>query len=223
MSSIRILLADDHNLVRAGIRSLLQHVPEVQVIAEAEDGKQALQLVETLHPDIVLMDIAMPELNGLEATAKIRKDYAAVRVIILSMHSTKAHVMQALRAGASGYLLKGAATSELELAIRAVARGETFLCSGISKHLVDDLRPRREGGEPRRATRQLTPRQCEILTLIAQGNTTKEIARKLAISIKTVKTHRTLLMQQLDIHDIAGLVRYAMQADLIPPEAFHFT
>jgi DNA-binding NarL/FixJ family response regulator len=216
MNPIRVLIADDHALVRAGIRLLLESLPGIKVVAEADEGRQALQLIATHHPDVVLMDIAMPELNGLEAAARITKEHPTVRIIILSMHANEEYVWQALRAGATGYLLKDAGTAELELAVKAVARGETYLTPVVSKHVIADY-VRRTGGESSPLD-LLTPRQREILQLIAEGHTTKEIARILGISVKTVETHRTQLMERLDIHDIAGLVRYAIQIGLIKPE-----
>jgi DNA-binding NarL/FixJ family response regulator len=213
MKPIRMMLAEDHTLVRAGIRALLQNLEEVEVVAEAGDGREALRLVEIHEPDVVLMDIAMAGLNGLEATARISKTFPNVRVIILSMHANEEYVLQALRAGAVGYLLKDAGTAELELAIRAVARNETYLSPLVSKHVVADY-VRRVGGEPSSLER-LTRRQREILQLIAEGHSTQEIAQMLSISGKTVETHRSQLMERLDIHDVAGLVRYAIRMGLV--------
>jgi DNA-binding NarL/FixJ family response regulator len=223
MKPIRVLLADDHNLVRAGIRALLQNFPDIEVVAEAENGREAMGLIRTHNPDVVLMDIAMPELNGLDATAQLVKEFPKLRIIILSMHVTEGYVLAALRAGASGYLLKGAATSELELAIKAVARGETYLSSAVSKYVVDTFK-RGTGGaitstnEPGGRQIDLTPRQREVLQLIAEGHSTKEIAQKLNISVKTAKTHRSELMRRLDLHDVAALVRYAIQTGLVHDE-----
>jgi DNA-binding NarL/FixJ family response regulator len=213
MKPIRILLADDHALVRAGIRALVQNIQGVEVVAEAVDGREALAAVKKHQPDLVLMDISMAGLNGLEAASRVTKDFPGVRVIILSAHSNEEYVCQALRAGASGYLLKDAGTSELDLAIKAVARGETYLSPGVSKHVIADYL-RRTGGESG-ALELLTPRQREILQLIAEGHTTKQIANTLHISVKTVETHRTQLMERLDIHDVAGLVRFAMRTGLV--------
>lgn len=220
MKPIRVLLADDHNLVRAGIRALLQNVPEVEVVAEAENGRQVLGLVAKTKPDIVLMDIAMPELNGLDATAQLIKEHPKLRIIILSMHATEAFVLEALRAGASGYLLKGAATPELGLAIQAVARGETYLSSAVSGHVIEAFKrtpggDTRQDAQPGRDETNLTPRQREVLQLIAEGRSTKEIAQRLNISVKTAKTHRSELMRRLDLHDVAALVRYALQIGLV--------
>jgi DNA-binding NarL/FixJ family response regulator len=223
MTSIRVLLADDHTLVRAGIRALLQNLGGIQVVAEADDGREALRLIERLRPDVVLMDIAMPGLNGLEAAARATKEFPQVRVIILSMHANEEYVLQALRAGAAGYLLKGARTLELELAVTSVARGEIYLSPAASKHVVLDY-VQRSGGETSgggweaRSPERLTPRQREILQLIAEGHTTKEIAGQLSISVKTVEMHRAQLMDRLGIHDVAGLVRYAIRMGLIAPD-----
>ncbi len=217
MSLLRVLLVDDHTLLRAGMKALLHTTAatNVEVIAETGDGSEALTLIETLQPDIVLMDIAVPGLNGLEVTARSTKHFPHVRVIILSMYGNEEYVLQALRAGASGYLLKDSSTTELELAIKAVAHGEIFLSPPVSKHLVADY-IRRTSSEPH-AQDTLTPRQREVLQLIAEGHTTRQIAEALTISIKTVETHRTQLMERLDIHDIAGLVRYAIRTGIVKP------
>lgn len=215
MKPIRVLLADDHALVRAGIRGLLESLPGIEVVAETGDGREALELIRTSHPDVVLMDIAMPGMNGLEVAARVAKESPDVRVVILSMHADEEYVWQALRAGAAGYLLKEADTAELELAVKAASRGKTYLSPAISKHVADYVR--RTGGETG-ALEHLTPRQREILQLIAEGRTTKEIAHTLKISIKTVETHRAQLMDRLDIHDVAGLVRYAIRMGLVSPD-----
>jgi DNA-binding NarL/FixJ family response regulator len=212
VNPIRVLLADDHNLVRAGVRALLQNVAGVQVVAEAGDGREALRLVEDMRPDVALMDIAMAELNGLEAAARIAREYPRTRVIMLSMYATEEYVVQALRAGASGYLLKNAGAAELEKAIKHVAQGETFLSPAISRQVSDYIR---RVGQETTSLDRLTPRQREILQLIAEGHTTKKIAQLLSISVKTVETHRSQLMEQLDIHDVAGLVRYAIRMRLV--------
>lgn len=213
MSPVRVLVADDHELVRAGFRSLLQMLPGVEVVAEADDGLRALELVRTHQPNIVLMDIAMTGLNGLEATSRIIKEWPQVRVIILSMHKSEEYVLQALRNGASGYLLKDASPSELELAIRTVSRGETYLTPAISRQVIDSYVRRLAPGES--PSERLTPRQREILQLIAEGLSTKAIADRLGVSVKTVETHRSQLMERLKIHDVPGLVRYAIRVGLI--------
>lgn len=212
MSPIRVLLADDHDLVRAGFRALLESFEGVQVVGEAADGRAALKLVETLKPDLVLMDIAMPELNGLEATALIARDSPQVRVMILSMHANEEYARRALRAGAQGYILKRASTAELELAVRAVARGEPYLTPAISKHLLADFARRSDAPSP---LEQLSPRQREVLQLIAEGHSRKEIAEKLSISVKSFDVYRRQIMEQLGIEDTAGLVRFAIQNGLV--------
>lgn len=215
METIRVLLAEDHTLVRAGIHALLSSLPDIEVVAEAGDGHEALGLIAAGHPDVVLMDIAMPGLNGLEAPARITHDFPAVRVIILSMHASEEYVLQALRAGAAGYLLKDAGTSELEAAIRTVARGDVYLTPAVSRHVVSDYLRRVSGLDEASQLARLTPRQREILRRIAEGYTTQAIANELRISIKTVETHRAQLMERLDIHDVAGLVRFAIRAGLV--------
>jgi DNA-binding NarL/FixJ family response regulator len=217
MNAIKVLLADDHSLFRAGVHALLSNIEGVDVVGEADTGRKALEMVGARTPDVVLMDIAMPEMNGLETTTRVTREYPGVRVIMLSMHAGEEYVMQALRAGASGYLLKDAATSELELAVRAVARGETYLTPTISKRVIDDYLMRTTGAQG--PVDQLTKRQREILQLIAKGYTSKEMAQMLNLSPKTIETHRTQLMKQLDIHDVAGLVRYAIRVGLVTLDA----
>src|SRR5439155_4848034 len=174
MKPYRILLADDHVLVRAGIRSLLEKLPDTEIVGEAGDGREALSLAQACQPNIVLMDVAMPALNGLETVARLQKECREVKVLVLSMHANEEYVIQALRAGACGYLLKDAATVELELALQAVGRGENYLSPAISRQVIDDYMAR-VSGQPG-ALEHLTPRQREILQLIAEGKNTKEIA-----------------------------------------------
>lgn len=209
MKPLRILLADDHALVRAGFSSLLEKLG-VQVVGEAQDGLELLRLLPVLQPDLVLMDIAMPELNGLETTLRVTQEHPGVRVIILSMHATAEYARRAIRAGAAGYLLKDASPAELDLALQAVARGETFLSPRVAKFVVTDY----AANLPASPLDKLTPRQREILQLIAAGYSRKEIAARLSISVKTVDTYRAQLMEQLDIHDVPGLVRFAASASL---------
>ena len=212
MEPIRVLIADDHKLVRAGIRALLEKLPGISVIAEADDGREVLRLVRQHKPHLVLMDIAMPALNGLEATRRVAKRFPDVRVIILSTYGDEEHVCQALHAGAAGYLLKGAALEELELAIRSVAQGETYLSPPVSKPVIMEyLRRTNADLSPHE---RLSPRQAEILQLIAEGNTAKQIALELNISVKTVETHRAVLMKRLGVRDLAGLIRYAVKIGL---------
>jgi len=210
---VRILLAEDHALVRAGIRSLLASVADLEVVGEAGDGREALAILEKIPADVVILDITMPGMNGLEAASRIAERWPATKVIILSMHSNEEYVSRALRAGAAGYLLKDAGTSELEAAIRAVVRGQTFLSAAVSRRGAAD-----GAAQGPTALEALTPRQREVLQLIAEGHSTKGTAAVLGLSVKTVETHRTQLMQRLAIHDVAGLVRYAMRAGLINPD-----
>lgn len=213
MMPVRVLLADDHTLVRAGLRKLLESIPDFEVVGEAGDGLALLELANKLQPHLVLMDIAMPGLNGLEATARLAKAQPQIRVLILSMHQNEEYVRQALRHGAAAYLLKDAAPVELELALAAVMRGETYLSAAVSKGVMQDYVQRLRGQE--QPGEQLSPRQREVLQLIAEGHSTKEIARRLDLAVKTVETHRSQLMKQLDIHEVAGLVRYAMRSGLV--------
>ena len=216
-STTRVLLADDHALVRVGIRALLSTIAGFDVVGEAGTGHEALELADKLRPHVVLMDIAMPGINGLDATARLVERHPEVRVIILSMHASEEYALQALRAGAAGYLLKDADLLELERAIVAVARGETYLSPAISKHVIADYK-RRVAEQPEPIDR-LTPRQREVLRLIAEGLSTKEIAFKLGLSVKTVETHRAQLMERLEIRDVAGLVRFAIRSGLVDPGA----
>lgn len=216
MNPTRILLADDHTLVRAGVRALLEELPDVTVVAEAADGHQALAFAKAHRPDVVLMDVAMSGLNGLETTARLVKEFPDVRVIVLSMHANEEYIWQALRAGASGYLLKSASTAELELALKAVSRGETYLDPGIARRVIAGYAS--GAAQQKSPIEQLSPRQREILQLIAEGRTTKEIAFLLNLSAKTVESHRAQLMDRLDIHDVPGLVRYAIRQGLVSAE-----
>jgi DNA-binding NarL/FixJ family response regulator len=217
MRPIRVLLADDHDLFRAGLRVLLQDLGGFEVVAEAGDGREALRLVGEHRPDVVLMDLMMPGLNGLEATARVAREFPGVRVLVLSMNAAEEFVLPAVRAGASGYVLKNARPAELEQAIRAVARGETYLTPAVSGHLIDDYR--RRTADEADSLAKLTPRQREVLQLVAEGHTTKQIARRLGVSVKTVETYRSQLMDTLDIHEIAGLTRYAIRKGLVSQDS----
>ena len=213
MSQLRVVIVEDHALVRAGMRALLQKIEGVEVVSDVGDGWEAVKSVQTDAPDLVLMDIAMPGLNGLDATLRIIKESPTTRVILLSMHANEEYFQQALEVGASGYLLKGAELAELELALRTVARGETYLTPAVAKYSIKAYREKSEG--PSGPLMKLSMRQREILQLIAEGQTTKDIAQRLNLSVKTVETHRSQLMERLDIHDVPGLVRFAMRVGLI--------
>jgi DNA-binding NarL/FixJ family response regulator len=215
-SDIRVLLADDHVLVRAGLRVLLQSLGGIQVVAEAGSGDEAIEATQRHQPDVVLMDIAMPGLNGLDAAVRILKQSPHVRLIILSMYTNEDYVRQALSVGVSGYLQKGADPAELELAIKAVMRNEVYLTPAVSKQLVQEYL---QGGNKPVAAPELTPRQREILQLIAEGHSTKDMAQRLSLSVKTIESHRMEIMNRLGIHDVAGLVRYAIRIGLITTDS----
>jgi DNA-binding NarL/FixJ family response regulator len=215
VSVIRVLLADDHALMRAGLHALVREMAGIEVVGEAEDGIEALRLVSELRPDVALVDISMPRLNGLEVTARASKDVPQTRIVIVSMHAFDEYVQRALLVGAAGYLLKNAEKRELEQALRTVARGQIWLSPAISKSVVKALA---KGEKPRGPFEVLSPRQREILQLIAEGRSTKEIAQQLDLSVKTVETHRAELMERLGIHGVAGLVRYAIRMGLVHPE-----
>jgi DNA-binding NarL/FixJ family response regulator len=216
MTPIRVLLVDDHALVRAGIRSLLEKMPQVEVVGEASNGREALAMIRAELPNLILMDIAMAGLGGLETLPRIVKQFPSVRVIILSAHANEEYVIRALRNGAAGYMLKDAATVELQLAINSVAQGKTYLSPSISRPVIDSYVER--VGSQSSPVEQLTARQREILQLIAEGKNTKQVAGMLEISVKTVEAHRLQLMARLDIHDVPGLVRYAIRSGLVSSE-----
>lgn len=213
MSGMRVVLADDHALVRAGIRSLLEGIEGVEVSGEAGDGHEALLLVDRLRPHVAVLDIRLPAMNGLDVAARLAQTHPETRVLVLSMHANEEYVRQALHAGAAGYLLKDSSVTELELALRAVARGETYLSPAVSRLVVDDYL-RHEAPPP-----ALSLRQREVLQLIAEGHSTKEIAHRLGISVKTAESHRFQIMARLEIRDVPGLVRYAIRTGLVGPEA----
>ena len=217
MPLYRILIADDHLLVRAGIRALIESIEGATVVAEANDGREAVDLAATLRPDIAILDVTMPGLNGLEAATRLREASPATRVIILSMHANEAYVRTALKSGAAGYLLKSATAGELQVALQTVARGEIYLSPAVSKQVVKGfVDGTAHDASPLDA---LTTRQREILQLIAEGRSTKEVAFTLSISAKTVETHRAQIMERLEIHDLAGLVRFAIRTGLISPDS----
>lgn len=210
---IRVLLADDHALVRAGIRALVERIDRVEVVGETGDGRQALELIEKLNPDVVLLDLTMPGLSGFEVLKETSEKFSDVQTIVLTVHDTEDYAFQALRSGASGYLPKSAAIEELEAAITRVMGGEKYLSPNIAQKVVLRYLKGTHAGQSTLA--ELTPRQREVLTLISQGHSTKDIARALNISVKTVETHRAQLMERLDIHDVAGLVRYAIRTGMV--------
>ena len=217
MKPIRLVLADDHHLVRSGLKSLLSEMNNVEVVAEASNGREAVETVARVKPDVVLMDIAMQELNGIEACEIISREQAGVRIIILSMHDSGEYVAKALKAGAKGYVLKDAAPLELEFALQAVTVGETYLSPRVSRQVVQSY------VQPPASTESgldaLSPRQTEILKAIAGGRSTKQIAYDLGLSVKTIETHRAQIMERLDIHDVAGLVRFAVRVKLVSADS----
>jgi DNA-binding NarL/FixJ family response regulator len=212
--TIRVVIADDRPLIRAGIRVLLERVPGVDVVGEAADGRAALEIIDQCTPDIVFMEVGMEGMNGLEAARRTRKSFPYVHVIMLSMRSNDEYVSQALRAGVSGYMLKTAMPAELSVAINAVMSGARYFSPVISQRMVEAyVNSGRDDDDVGKG--MLTPRQREVLQLVAQGCSNKEIARKLALGVPTIETHRTELMQRLDIHNVAGLVRYAVGCGLV--------
>ena len=211
MSSISVLVAEDHTIVRQGLRSILEKEFNIDVSGEAVDGKEVVEKVCQLNPDIVLMDINMPNLNGIDATRQIKKDFPEVRVIILSMHSSEEYIYQSFKAGASGYLIKQTADTELISAIQMVHRGDYFLNPSISRTLVQDYLEKTELVKSADSLQNLTGREREILQLIAEGVSNRKIAENLYISIKTVESHKANLMEKLDIHSVAELTKYAIR------------
>ena len=208
----RVLLVDDHALVRAGIRALIDTIDGVEVVAEAGNGREALQQVEKFAPDLVLLDLTMPEMSGFEVLEQIVQRSPQVRVIILTMHEAREYAIQAMSLGAAGFIPKSAAANELKQGIESVMRGETY----TSKETPHEVQPPILGeSRAQRLLEKLTPRQREILVLIAEGQTTKQIARSLNISVKTVESHRAQLMERLDIRDVAGLVRFSIRTGLV--------
>lgn len=212
---IRVILADDHHLVRQGIRSLLEKAADIEIVAEAENGQEAVQLTEVLKPEVLVLDIAMPRLNGIQAAQQIHTLGLTTRVVILSMHFDETLVRQALQVGVKGYLLKNSVFEELFLAIRAAARGELYLSPAISEIIVADFLEGHDSSTPASAFDQLSAREREVLKLVAEGQTNKAIAEAMHISVKTVEKHRLNLMTKLNVHDVAGLVRIALKHNLI--------
>ena len=212
--STRVLIVDDHKIMREGLRSLLEKQPDMEVVAEAENAQTALKLVEELKPDLVIIDVVMPALNGIEATRRILTKVPSVKVIALSMYSDKRFVMEMLRAGASGYLLKDCAFEELDGAIRAVTQGRTYITPRIVDIIVKDYFSQVEKPSSS-ALSSLTSRQYEVLQLLAEGRTTREIAQQMSLSVKTIESHRQQIISKLNIRSIAGLTKYAIREGLI--------
>ena len=237
--TIRILLADDHDILRQGLKLLLSLQPEINVVGEARTGSEAIMMVRALKPDVVVMDISMPDMDGLEACKHIRSQESATQVLILTMHESEEYFLQALRVGAAGYLVKKAAPTDLHMAISAIAHGGAFLYPGLAKALIHAymaqpqaasttptitryLEERRGSAPEEKLARELlvlSPRELEVLTFVAEGRTNQEIADRLVISIKTVQTHRANVMEKLGLHDITQLVRFAIRHGLISAES----
>lgn len=215
MERIRVLIADDHTLVREGLRALLQAEGEFEVIAEAANGREAIDRAIQMQPDVVLMDIGMPEVDGLAATRRITKANPAIRVLVLTVHESEDYFFRVLEAGAHGFLVKDAASTELLAAVRAVHHGGVFLHPPMAKRLVDEYLMRISSGEERAAHALLTPRERQILALIGSGNTNQEIADQLSLSVNTVQAHRSHIIDKLDIHSRAELMRYAIRVGLL--------
>lgn len=211
----RIVLAEDHTILREGLRALLSSRPHFQIVGEAEDGRDAIRCVGENHPDLILMDLSMPKMNGLEAIKEIKKQNPDTRVIVLTVHKTEEYILAALQAGADGYVLKDATHMELEMAISNVLKGKRFLSPGISEKIIGGYLEGRTAVKTKSAWDTLTQREREILKLIAEGNKNKEIADYLCISLKTVEKHRTNLMKKLDLHNVASLTAFAMEKGLI--------
>ncbi len=217
MKKIRVLIAEDHTIVRQGLCALLRSEPDIEVVGEASDGSEAVEMAERLNPDIILMDIGMRTLNGLDATRKIKKTLPHIRILVLTMYDNEEWIFQILKAGATGYLIKDSAMTDLISAIRAVYRGDSYLSPSISRKVIDDYIRRAEGGEKTSAADLLSGREREILQLIAEGNSIPKVASLLCISKKTVEAHKNHIMEKLGIHDKVGLIKYAIRKGLTNP------
>ena len=216
-NKIRLLIVDDHTLVRQGIRSLMEAQEDIEVVAEASGGHEAVAKAAELHPDVILMDLAMPDLNGMETTRRIKTEHPEIQVLALSMYGTDDYVFRALKSGASGYVLKEADAAELTAAIRAVNAGGAFICPSLAKRIIEQLLLRAGSGNERTGYDSLTAREHEVLELIGEGLTNEEIAGKLDLSVHTVQTHRSNIMEKLGLHNRAQLVTYAARVGLISP------
>jgi len=218
---MRILLVEDHTMVRAGLAGVLRTLPDVEAVAQAANGYEALGLIKENRPTLVLTDIAMPHLNGMEVLARIKKEYPEIRVLMLSMYTDEEHVRQALQLGAAGFLSKDSTPAELAMAIQVVQQGNVYLSPKVTSVVMNDYLRSLQGGPPEPAPQErqplihLTPRQREILQLVAEGHSTKDIAALLNVKAKTIEVHRAQLMKRLDIHDTAGLVRYAVRHGIV--------
>ena len=215
MGKIRVLLAEDHTIVRKGLRALLDDETDIEVVGEAEDGRETVRQVERVHPDVVLMDITMPLLNGVEATRQIKAQHPEVQVLGLTRHENEEYIYQLLRAGASGYVVKQAAPAELVEAIRAVSQSETYLSPSINASVVEEYIRQAKAMVKSGPDERLTPREREVLQLVAEGRTNREIAQVLSISVKTVEHHRANLMSKLDLYSAAELTQYAIRTGVI--------
>ena len=216
MKRIAVLLVEDHTIVRQGLRLLIEATGDIEIVGEAKTGREAVLMARDLHPEVIVMDIAMPLLNGLQATRQILKDSPAAKVLILSAHSDPEYVEQVVEAGALGYLVKQSSGDVLATAIREVRKGKTFFTPSIAKLLKEDYQKSRDGvGLRKKSTTELTSREAELLQMIAEGHVNKQIASELGISVKTVEKHRQHLMEKLNIHDIAGLTRFAIATGII--------
>jgi two-component system response regulator NreC len=213
--TIRVLLADDHAIVREGVRRIVESEDDLEVVGEASDGREAVALTEELEPNIVLMDLTMPELGGLEATAILHDRFPDVRVLVLTMHESHDYFFQVLKAGASGYVLKGASGAELIAALRAVNRGDVYIQPPVAKRLVADYLRHMDSAEDKAHYDGLTERERQILRLIAEGSTSQQIADSLVLSVNTVNTHRRHIMEKLNLHNRADLIRYAVRKGLV--------
>lgn len=215
MRKIRILLADDHKLMRSGLRVLLEQQADLTVVAEASDGREAVALVASHKPDVLVMDIGMPNLNGIEAAAQITQSHPEISIVMLSMHSDESYVLRALKAGAKGYLLKDSAEADLIRAVHSVAEGKSFFSPAVSKVLLDDYvrKLKRSGTDD--PYDLLTPREREVLQLVAEGKSNKEVAQMLNLSVYTVETHRSNIMEKLNLHGVPELILYAVRKGII--------